>query len=348
MRPAPDVLRIGVDLGGTKIEAIAVDGNNTIRSRRRVATPRHDYAATLDAIAAPGRAGRGGGGRARLGGHRDPGRDLPRHRPGQERELDLAERTAPPPRPRSAPRPARAPGQRRQLLRPLRGHRRRGRRRARRVRRDRGDGHRAAASWSTAASSPAPTASAASGGTTRCPGRTPSETPGPRVLLQPPRVHRAVPLRARAEPRPPRADGRGPDAPRTSPPAPRPGDAACEEALRRYESRMARGLATDHQRRRSRRHRPRGRDVEPRAPLHARPGAMDGVGVLRPRGHAARAPAARPGERRARRGVAVVPGRGGGPAVRVGPRTRTGSRWSDTSPRPTARTPATSSPGTAR
>jgi len=45
------VLRIGVDLGGTKIEAIAVDGDAAVRSRRRVPTPRHDYAATLEAIA---------------------------------------------------------------------------------------------------------------------------------------------------------------------------------------------------------------------------------------------------------------------------------------------------------
>ena len=46
------MLRIGVDLGGTKIEAIAVDGPGAVRSRRRVPTPRHDYLATLEAIAA--------------------------------------------------------------------------------------------------------------------------------------------------------------------------------------------------------------------------------------------------------------------------------------------------------
>ena len=45
------MLRIGVDLGGTKIEAIAIDGDSAVRSRRRVPTPRHDYAATLEAIA---------------------------------------------------------------------------------------------------------------------------------------------------------------------------------------------------------------------------------------------------------------------------------------------------------
>src|SRR5688572_11240899 len=44
-------LRIGVDVGGTKIEAVALaDGRE--QARMRVDTPRHDYAATLDAIAA--------------------------------------------------------------------------------------------------------------------------------------------------------------------------------------------------------------------------------------------------------------------------------------------------------
>jgi fructokinase len=42
-------MRIGVDLGGTKIEAIAIDGPNEVL-RRRVATPRGDYAATLTAV----------------------------------------------------------------------------------------------------------------------------------------------------------------------------------------------------------------------------------------------------------------------------------------------------------
>jgi fructokinase len=44
-------LRIGVDLGGTKIEAIALDPGGKLRVRRRVATPRHDYAGCLEAIA---------------------------------------------------------------------------------------------------------------------------------------------------------------------------------------------------------------------------------------------------------------------------------------------------------
>jgi fructokinase len=44
------VLRFGVDLGGTKIEAIALEGE-TVRARRRIASPRDDYHATLRAVA---------------------------------------------------------------------------------------------------------------------------------------------------------------------------------------------------------------------------------------------------------------------------------------------------------
>jgi len=44
-------MRIGIDLGGTKIEGIALDGSSEIL-RRRVPTPRDDYAATVRAIGA--------------------------------------------------------------------------------------------------------------------------------------------------------------------------------------------------------------------------------------------------------------------------------------------------------
>jgi len=44
-------MRIGVDLGGTKIEAAALDSSGAVRVRRRVATPAGDYAATVDAVA---------------------------------------------------------------------------------------------------------------------------------------------------------------------------------------------------------------------------------------------------------------------------------------------------------
>jgi len=53
----PGRLRIGVDLGGTKTEVIALDGAGAapaqrVLLRRRVPTPRDDYAATVAAIAA--------------------------------------------------------------------------------------------------------------------------------------------------------------------------------------------------------------------------------------------------------------------------------------------------------
>lgn len=47
---APE-LRIGVDLGGTKIEAVALGDAGEERARRRVPTPRDDYPATVEAVA---------------------------------------------------------------------------------------------------------------------------------------------------------------------------------------------------------------------------------------------------------------------------------------------------------
>ena len=43
-------MRIGVDLGGTKIEALAMDATGSERGRVRLATPRHDYHGTIAAI----------------------------------------------------------------------------------------------------------------------------------------------------------------------------------------------------------------------------------------------------------------------------------------------------------
>ncbi len=45
-------LRLGIDLGGTKIELIALDPAHRVLLRRRMPTPRGDYPATLSAIAA--------------------------------------------------------------------------------------------------------------------------------------------------------------------------------------------------------------------------------------------------------------------------------------------------------
>src|SRR5437764_2538311 len=44
-------MRIGIDLGGTKIEAIALDDDSATLVRRRVATPSGDYRAILDVVA---------------------------------------------------------------------------------------------------------------------------------------------------------------------------------------------------------------------------------------------------------------------------------------------------------
>lgn len=44
-------MRIGLDLGGTKIEAVALDATGHCRFRKRIATPRDDYPATIEALA---------------------------------------------------------------------------------------------------------------------------------------------------------------------------------------------------------------------------------------------------------------------------------------------------------
>jgi fructokinase len=44
-------MRIGVDLGGTKIEGLALSAEGAVTARRRVPTPRDDYGATLDTVA---------------------------------------------------------------------------------------------------------------------------------------------------------------------------------------------------------------------------------------------------------------------------------------------------------
>src|SRR3954469_22908269 len=43
-------MRIGVDVGGTKIEALAIDGEGRELALYRVDTPRGEYQGTIDAI----------------------------------------------------------------------------------------------------------------------------------------------------------------------------------------------------------------------------------------------------------------------------------------------------------
>jgi len=60
--------RIGIDLGGTKIEGVAIDAAGVLLARERVATPRDRYDETIAAIAGlVGRLERGAGGRAAVG-----------------------------------------------------------------------------------------------------------------------------------------------------------------------------------------------------------------------------------------------------------------------------------------
>ena len=42
--------RIGIDLGGTKIEGVVMADDASVLARRRVATPGGDYAATVQAV----------------------------------------------------------------------------------------------------------------------------------------------------------------------------------------------------------------------------------------------------------------------------------------------------------
>jgi len=63
-------MRIGIDLGGTKIEVLALDDQGRELARRRVPTPRHDYGAIVAAIAGLVReteAGLGGSGTVGVG-----------------------------------------------------------------------------------------------------------------------------------------------------------------------------------------------------------------------------------------------------------------------------------------
>ncbi|MEX2202201.1 MAG: ROK family protein, partial [Dongiaceae bacterium] len=43
--------RIGIDLGGTKIEGILIGSDGTMLARQRMPTPAGNYDATLDAVA---------------------------------------------------------------------------------------------------------------------------------------------------------------------------------------------------------------------------------------------------------------------------------------------------------
>jgi len=48
--PKDNSVRIGVDLGGTKIEFVALERDGAELHRHRIATPRHDYEGTVRVI----------------------------------------------------------------------------------------------------------------------------------------------------------------------------------------------------------------------------------------------------------------------------------------------------------
>lgn len=87
-------MRIGIDLGGTKTEVIALSDQGEQLFRHRLPTPREDYRQTIETIAtlvamaeqATGQQGTVGMGIPRL--------NFALYRGGEKRQLDLAQRPA--------------------------------------------------------------------------------------------------------------------------------------------------------------------------------------------------------------------------------------------------------------
>ena len=130
------MIRFGVDLGGTKIEIVALDARGAEVLRRRVATPAGDYRAVIDAVARLVADAERELGITRDGRHRHAGLDLARDRPAPRLEFRLPQRAADQARPRDGA-CARGPDQqRRELFRAVGSDRWLGRRRRRGLRRD--------------------------------------------------------------------------------------------------------------------------------------------------------------------------------------------------------------------
>ena len=113
--------RIGVDLGGSKIEGAAIDASGVVRLRRRIPTPAGDYHGTIAAIVAWSRTSNGKSARRRRSGSACRARSRRRRgwsrtpiRPGSTAARCGAIS-------RAALGRAGAPCQRRQLLCPVRG-----------------------------------------------------------------------------------------------------------------------------------------------------------------------------------------------------------------------------------
>ncbi len=80
-------MRIGIDLGGTKTEVIALSEQGEQLFRHRLPTPRDDYHQTIETIARPGRYGRAGNGRDGHSRDGDPWLHFAVYRRGEKRQL---------------------------------------------------------------------------------------------------------------------------------------------------------------------------------------------------------------------------------------------------------------------
>ena len=151
--------------------------------------------------------------------------------------------------------------------------------------------------------------SPASGGTIRCRGRPTTSGPG-RLLLRPVRVHRDVPVGPRPAGRLRACDRAARLAGAEIVAAAAAGDRDGAGGARALRSADGARAGQRHQRARSRRHRARRRHVEYRPAVSQRAGVVDGScirGGARPRSrsHATRPRSSRRRQRRARRGMAV-------------------------------------------
>ncbi len=97
-------MRLGIDLGGTKIAAVVLADDGRAVWDARVATPRDDYDGTIEAIAGLVHAGERAAGTACTVGIGMPGAISPATGARQERELHVAERARPADRSGEAPR----------------------------------------------------------------------------------------------------------------------------------------------------------------------------------------------------------------------------------------------------
>ena len=199
MPPSP---ALGIDLGGTKIEALLLSAARTAALGQ---AHRHPGRRLCGHAAGHRRAGRAGARRRRRRLQRRPGHagQPDARRPDEERQLAVPERPAAAGRPAAAARPAGAAGQRCQLPGAVRSHRRRRRGRRGGVCGDPGHRHRRrhCGAWPGAERperpgrrmGPQPAALGRARRRTRV-----------RLLLRPARLHRDAAQRARAGARAPR------------------------------------------------------------------------------------------------------------------------------------------------